>query len=164
MFTFSQNRRKTGESSALFLGHTYKQQVKKLLLHYQKNKGYDQQMIFDETIFSRLNQSYQRYFNFESIHWPRTITEESDFRVLNTFEEAFHQLMMELVELQIIAAERAIGNTNLKKIYIDGGFADNDLFVGLLRKHFAGYEVVTTSSPLGSALGAAMVLPGKASV
>ena len=66
--------------------------------------------------------------------------------------------MIELVNLQIEAAERAIGNTSVKKLYIDGGFAKNDLYVQLLSRHFSELKIRTTQSPLGSALGAAVVI------
>ena len=69
--------------------------------------------------------------------------------------------MIELVNEQIFFAKRAIQSTKIKKIYIDGGFADNDLFIKLLLIHFRTYKIQTTKAPLGSALGAAMVVNNK---
>ena len=66
--------------------------------------------------------------------------------------------MRELADLQIQAAQRAIGQKEINKIYIDGGFAGNDIFVKLLSAHFRDVKLRTTQSPLGSALGAAMVV------
>ena len=69
--------------------------------------------------------------------------------------------MLELVELQVEMARRAIGNTKIKEIYIDGGFAENEIFIQLLVRHFKGLKIRTTQSPLGSALGAAMLIADK---
>jgi sugar (pentulose or hexulose) kinase len=69
--------------------------------------------------------------------------------------------MIELLELQKITVKMAIGNTDVKRIYIDGGFTGNDIFVKLMGYYFKEYKIRTTNSPLGSALGAAMVISKK---
>ena len=69
--------------------------------------------------------------------------------------------MREFVQLQIEAANLAIGNTPISKIYIDGGFADNEVFVNLLKQAYKGVKIRTTQSPLGSAFGAAVVIADK---
>jgi glycerol kinase len=69
--------------------------------------------------------------------------------------------MIELVELQIISSEMAIGKVRLDKIYIDGGFIDNEIYVKLLTSHFSEFKVETSRSALGSALGAAMVISNR---
>ena len=66
--------------------------------------------------------------------------------------------MQEIVKLQVESTKLAIGKTPIKKIFIDGGFADNDLFVKLIRLHFKNYKIRTTQSAIGSALGSAMVV------
>ena len=66
--------------------------------------------------------------------------------------------MIEMIAIQVKAINYAIGKTEIRKIYIDGGFADNDIFVKLLSYHFKDLKIRTTQSPLGSALGAAMVI------
>lgn len=48
-----------------------------------------------------------------------------------------------------------------KKIYIDGGFADNSLYIQILAHHFPLYPIYTTQSSLGSSLGAAMIMQGE---
>ena len=65
------------------------------------------------------------------------------------------------MELQIHTIRKAIGNSDIRKIYIDGGFTDNDVFMKLMSHHFSEFKVLSTQSPLGSALGAAMVISNK---
>ena len=65
------------------------------------------------------------------------------------------------MELQIQTIRKAIGNSEIKTIYIDGGFTDNDVFMKLMSHHFNEFKVLSTQSPLGSALGAAMVISNK---
>jgi L-fuculokinase len=60
--------------------------------------------------------------------------------------------------LQVKSVEKAIGDDKTDRLYIDGGFSDNDLYVKLLTYHFPEKKVRTTDASLGSALGAAIVI------
>ncbi len=147
--------------SRLFLGYEYSLQVENLYKHFDKESGDHRNMKFNPDTYAKLNQDYAHYFHFESIKINREQPSVTSLMPFQSFEEAYHQLMMELVELQIQSCERAIGNTHIARLYIDGGFADNDIYVRLLTNHFQDLKIRTTQSPLGSALGAAMVISSK---
>ncbi len=83
---------------------------------------------------------------------------ETNLTPFVSFKEAYHQMMIELVAQQEKALRTAIGESPVQKVYIDGGFADNAVFTKLLALRFPELKIRTTVSPLGSALGAAMVL------
>lgn len=150
------------KAARLFLGNEYRIQVEKLCTYFNKPDNYHNCIKFDSKIYNSLQLNQQRYFHFGSIHLPRTQPETTDYSHFENFETAFHQLMIELTELQIQSAQQAIGRTDIKKIYIDGGFANNDIFIQLLSLHFNKYEFCITESPLGSSLGAALVIENKA--
>ncbi|MEM9885221.1 MAG: FGGY family carbohydrate kinase [Bacteroidota bacterium] len=145
-------------ASRLFLGKEYSLQLKKLRKYYKMGKKAHRKIKFKETIYQQLMKNFQHHFAFDAINVKRSSPKTTDLSSFATFEMAYHQLMLELVELQVTYAERVIGKTAVKKIFIDGGFADNDLFVKLLTRHFQDLKIRTTQSPSGSALGAAMVL------
>jgi sugar (pentulose or hexulose) kinase len=69
--------------------------------------------------------------------------------------------MTELVLLQLKSIKNAIGEDAIKRIYIDGGFSNNDLFIKLLSHHFRDKKLSTTDASLGSALGAAISISDK---
>lgn len=142
----------------LFLGNEYRTQVQHLYQYFNKANGYHRDVLFDREIYMKLKQRSQHCFRFEQISISRSQPAETDLDQFETFEEALHQLHLELVELQEKCMERAIGTTDINKIYIDGGFADNDLYVCMLADFFPEYKLRTTKSPLGSALGAAIVI------
>lgn len=146
------------KAARLFLGNEFNIQLNNLDKYFSAKKDAHLQIKFSEKIFSKLNKNYQRYFAFDSIQLERQQPKKNNLSGFNNYEEAYHQLMMELVEMQEAAAKRAIGKTKINKLYIDGGFADNDLFVKMLSRQFPKIKIRTTQSPLGSALGAAMVL------
>lgn len=149
------------KATRFFMGNEYKLQVKKLSTHYGKEYGYHKEVKFDADIYLELIKNTTSHFKFEGINLKREQPKETTLKPFKTFEEAFHKLMIELMELQIATVKMAIGDTSIKKIYIDGGFTDNDIFVKLMGYHFKEYKVRTTKSPLGSALGACMVLSNK---
>lgn len=146
------------KAARLFLGNEFNIQLNNLGEYFNAKKGAHLRIKFNEKIFSKLNKNYQRHFAFNSIQIEREQPKKNNLSSFENYEEAYHQLMMELVEMQEAAAKRAIGKTKINKLYIDGGFADNDLFVQMLSRHFPKIKIRTTQSPLGSALGAAMVL------
>jgi len=148
-------------ASRLFLGKEYSLQLKKLRTHYKVSKNAHQTVKFNKAIHKKLTKNFQHHFVFEAIEVKRIQPKTTSLAAFSTFEIAYHQLMLELVKLQIAHTKRAIGKTPIEKIFIDGGFADNNLFVSLIARHFKNLKIRTTQSPLGSALGAAMVLSEK---
>ena len=66
--------------------------------------------------------------------------------------------MTELVLLQIKCIKDALGNDPIARIYIDGGFSNNDIYIKLLSHHFRDKKLSTTDASLGSALGAAIAI------
>lgn len=148
------------KASRFFMGNEYRLQVEKLCEHYHKEYGYHREVKFDQSIYLSLIEKPSVYFKFEGISLQR-LPQKTDLEQFETFEIAYHQLMIELMELQVDTINKAIGNSKIKKIYIDGGFTENDVFMKLMSHYFSSFKVLSTHSPLGSALGAAMVISDK---
>jgi ribulose kinase len=77
---------------------------------------------------------------------------------LNNIEAAYHQLMLELVTCQAESIMRVAGTSGINRLYIDGGFTDNPVFVELLALTLKNFRISITDASLGSALGAAIVI------
>ncbi|HFA51303.1 MAG TPA: carbohydrate kinase [Bacteroidetes bacterium] len=148
------------KAARLFLGNEYKLQIKKLCKHFKVKYGRHRSIKFSPDIYKKLKKLKQSCFKFETIPNLGDIN-SSDFSCFDNFETAFHKLMMELMELQFRSLDLVIGKTKIKRIYIDGGFADNDIFVKLISRKYRGIKLRTTQSPLGSALGAALIVSEK---
>ncbi len=146
------------KAARLFLGEEYRLQTELLNGHFRKTDRYHQQVAFDQALFMRLRGA--GHTQFKKLVLPTTgkAPTHTDLTAFSSYEEALHQLMLELVRLQVASIQRILGNTNVKKIYIDGGFADNRLFTEILSRRLPEYEIVTSEAALGSALGAALVL------
>jgi sugar (pentulose or hexulose) kinase len=148
----------TVRACRLFLGNEYRTQVEYLHQYFGKQYGYHRDIRFDRKVYLKLKENYVRCFRFEHITLPREQPHETNLEPFETFQQGLHQLVLELVELQLKCINRAIGSTKINTLYIDGGFADNELYTKILADQLPNYKLRCTKSPLGSALGATMVI------
>lgn len=149
------------KASRLFLGQEYQSQARDIENHFKTKKNAHRQVGFNKLLFQKASKEKEHYFSFKYLKTPWKQPTKNKLEDFPNFEAAYHQLMWELVKLQVGAANLAIGQTSIKKLYIDGGFADNEVYVQMLANHFQDVKLRTTQSPLGSALGAAMVMDEK---
>ncbi|NHF61572.1 carbohydrate kinase [Flavobacteriaceae bacterium TP-CH-4] len=146
-------------ATRLFLGNEYTIQVAKLSEHFHLSKDYHKKVRFDEAIYANIAKGLQPSFKWEVLATD-TMPVATDIRY-DSFEEAYHHLMVKLVQLQVKSIKMAQGHTKIKRLYVDGGFSNNDCFIKLLSRYLGDMKVQTTDASLGSALGAAMVISDK---
>ncbi len=144
------------KSARVFLGNEYRIQIEKLAEHYKKDSDYHKTIKFDPDTHYQIVKDFENIFHWESIT-TSTMPKETYLRY-TCFEHAYHHLMIELVQLQVDTIKTAMGNMTIEKLFVDGGFSDNDIYVQLLSHYFRNMELRTTDSSLGSALGAAICI------
>ncbi len=149
------------KAARLFLGEEYKFQTRNLQSFFHQHKDAHKHVSFSDRWYKKAIQSTDHCFAYDKLRTPWVQPTQSRMHHFEHFEEAYHHLMWELVQLQIGSAKMAIGSTPIQKIYIDGGFAGNRVYVQMLARHYRDVKLHTTKSPLGSALGAAMVISDK---
>ena len=145
---------KAVKATRMFLGNEYKVQVAKLDKQYGVDDAYHRKVKFDYDTYFEIMQDFEHIFKWESISDKNMPAKTSI--PYDKYEHAYHHLMIELVLLQIECIRKALGHNNIAKIYVDGGFSNNDIYIKLLSHHFRGKKLRTTEASLGSALGAAI--------
>ena len=60
--------------------------------------------------------------------------------------------------MSIPVVMKILQKTLPKKIYIDGGFSDNKIFLALLKKQFPSQKIKAKPASFACALGAAQIL------
>ena len=88
---------------------------------------------------------------------------ESPFakRNLNDYSSdivAYHRLILDLVEQQYISTNRVLSGTAVKRIFVDGGFSKNVIFMNLLAAAFPELEVFAAYMAQATAVGAALAI------
>lgn len=144
------------KTSGLFLGNEYKLQIKALSAFFNVPEDYHKTVKFDQDTFFEINKDFVPMFKWSSIT-SDNMPEETRIPY-DKYEHAYHQLMLELVLLQEKSIRSAIGNEKIERLYVDGGFSDNEVYIQLLSQHLSNMKLSTTDSSLGSALGAAIVI------
>ncbi len=152
-------------AARLFLGNEYKIWAHRLASHFGRPYETHRSVAFDPDLHQQLQQLPGPVFDWESIKRPgapTAATAATDLSRFDSYEMAYHQLMRELAQAQCQSLKSAQGESVHRKLYIDGGFVDNTLFLKYLAEALPDYRIITTVSPLGSALGAAMAVHNRA--
>ena len=87
----------------------------------------------------------------------KTTAPKQDVLDFPSFEVGYYQLIKELIDL-LNDQIRIICDTLPKKIYVDGGFSDNDIFIKMLEKQFPNQKIKAKPDSFACALGAAMLI------
>ena len=147
------------KAARLFLGEEYKRQVEALARHFGVEESRHRNVAFDFAAYTDIMATFRPWFHLQEIDYPgNPIATEIH---TDSYEYAYHHLLVELVDLQARSIETAVGNTNVRTLFIDGGFSDNKVFLELISHRFRELELHTTDSSLGSALGAAICISDK---
>ena len=144
------------KSSRLFLGNEYKIQIKRLTEKFGVDKDYHKTVKFNYDVYFEIIKDFHYAFRWESF-WHHTMPDKTKFYYSN-FDHAYHHLMIELVQLQVESIKRISKTQDIDRLYVDGGFTDNDLYIKLLSHYLRGMKLRTTKASLGSALGAAIAI------
>ncbi len=125
----------TGEpvkASRLFAGYEHEQIIKQLSEQFDKPLDYYKTVKFDSELTK----------NFKN----------------DTYESAYHQLIVNIVNKQIVSSKLVLNDNSVKKLFVDGGFGKNEIYMNLLAKAFPAMEVYAASVAQATALGAALAI------
>ncbi len=70
----------------------------------------------------------------------------------------YEAFMRKMVKKQVASTQLAIGHTQVQRIFVDGGFSKNRLYLNLLAAAFPEMEVYAAEVAQASAMGAAMAI------
>jgi sugar (pentulose or hexulose) kinase len=128
---------KSVKSSRLFAGHEHDAVTRELSTHFKKPLDYFQ------TISTAPTNPLPPW------------TRPEDFP---SYESAYGSFMNYLVQQQVRSTQLVLHHSDVKSIFVDGGFSSNFLFMTNLAKAFPDKAVYTTSLHQASTVGAAMAI------
>jgi len=145
------------KASRLFAGHEHEEQVLRIATHFGAPMnfyhGLELNVHFESGI---LNQPSQSFINSAGLKQSGF-----EYRNLDGFEnavQAYHNLIADLVNIQVTALHLVLHHTLVKNIFVDGGFSKNRLYMQVLANALPEYKVFGASVAQASALGAALAL------
>ncbi|MFM2361871.1 MAG: hypothetical protein RLZZ316_773 [Bacteroidota bacterium] len=147
------------KASRLFAGYEHEQQVKLLATHFNKAIDFYKTVTANATLIKKMQpnaeaavQQTQQVMVAQSKFGNRKLTAFADY------ETAYHQLIADIVEQQIRSTNLVLKGTTVKRIFVDGGFSKNPIYMQLMALAYPGIEVYAADVAQATALGAALAV------
>jgi sugar (pentulose or hexulose) kinase len=149
---------KAVKASRIFAGNEHEQQLNRISTHFNTPAPQFKHLRFNPEMINRL------IVNDPSLQRPiDSFSPVSAFaaRDLSRFESgalAYHQLMLDLVRQQIYSTRLILNDKSIKRLFVDGGFSKNTIYMHLLATAFPDLEVYASSVSQATAIGTALAL------
>lgn len=147
--------------SRLFIGEEHKYQVDEMYAHWQLPLGTYKKLQFEESWYQKVSRQPTKRIRFHYIQ-PENFGIEngisSGWGSFSEFTEAYYTFLHELTSIQATSVNLVLEGAPVARLFVDGGFNANPIFLELLRKKLPGIELIPSDFPNGSALGAAMLV------
>jgi sugar (pentulose or hexulose) kinase len=148
------------KASRLFAGYDHEQQVRRLADHFHRLPDAAAAVRFDPACRENLRARIGVPVSGDIRPVTASVFGRRDLAAFANFEQAYHCLMMDIMEQQVQSAKLVLHGAGVRRIFVDGGFGKNDLYMHLLAEAFADLEVFASSVPQATAIGAALAIHG----
>jgi len=132
------------KASRLFAGNEHEQELNRISQYFSMPKSRYEQMNFDSAFLNLLDQE--------------EVYSGNDLASYASDIEAYHRLMIHIIKQQKISSELVIKGSDVKRIFVDGGFSKNSIYMNLLSIVFPEMEVFAASMAQSTAMGAALAI------
>lgn len=148
------------KASRLFAGQEHEEGINRIATHFGHDPVFHRSLPFDPEIVATLHQRaidpVHALFSKGGLRVSRFAAR--DLTQFASGKEAYHQLLMDLVELQQYSTGLVINGPAVKRIFVDGGFSRNPIYMNLLAAAFPQMEVYAASMAQATSLGAALAI------
>jgi sugar (pentulose or hexulose) kinase len=131
------------KASRLFAGHDHELETRHIAEHFHISEDFYKGVSYLPELVRKLSATEYKTDNLS---------------LYSSSDEAYTHFMMHLVKQQITSTQLVLKNTNVTRIFVDGGFSNNPIFMNLLSIAFPSIEVYAASVAQASATGAAMAI------
>ena len=143
------------KTSRLFMGEEHRIKLGELIQHFKKtNKNYIDDSVNKELVVY-LSKKSKNHFHWKYL--DNTNSPDKDNLEFPNFETAYYRLIKELIGLLKVEIN-VICKKIPKKLYVDGGFSSNKIFLAFLEKEFPDQLIKAKPVSSACAMGAAMLI------
>ncbi|TKC02558.1 FGGY-family carbohydrate kinase [Pedobacter cryotolerans] len=148
---------KAVKASRIFAGNEHEQQLKRIADYFDRAAYIFKHLKFNAGLFLKLAAKVPE--NAESVKAFTAVSAfaNRDLSMFKTAEEAYHQLIYDLVKQQVYSL-KLILNTGVTRIFVDGGFGKNAIYMHLLAISLPQIEVYASSVSQATAIGTALAI------
>ncbi|OOG75379.1 FGGY-family carbohydrate kinase [Algoriphagus sp. A40] len=147
--------------SRLFIGEEHKYQVDEMYAFWELPLGTYKKLKFEESWFQKVRQHPKKRIGFQYLKpadYGLEKADTTDWSSFSEFTEAYYTFLHELTDIQVASLRLVLDGAPVNRLFVDGGFNANFIFLEMLRKKLPGMEIIPSDFPNGSALGAAMLV------
>lgn len=142
-------------ASRLFMGREHDFQVSRIAEYFRVAPDFYKGVKLDEEILKADVPKFYTACMTGNGPFPEPSPQEWQVSAFASAEAAYHHLINGLVGLLKVSLQ-LVGVDDVKSIYIDGGFARNEIFAKLIARNFPNHKVYTSELPYATSLGAAL--------
>lgn len=135
------------KAARLFAGYEHEVQVKRLSQHFNTPIDYYHTIVFNAALLPK--EGIEKYYGSFS---------DLELSSFTDYEAAYHCLLHFIICAQVKSTNLVLNGTGVKRIFVEGGFSKNTIFMSLLKRYYAELEIYAASMPQASAMGAALVI------
>ncbi|MET0463024.1 MAG: FGGY family carbohydrate kinase [Chitinophagaceae bacterium] len=136
------------KASRLFAGYIHDEQVKRIADHFQQDPVRYRNVVFHAETIRNLRAQHSQGVSFE----------QRDLSAFSNDTDAYHQLIADLVTQQVQSTQLVLSGSPVKRIFVDGGFSKNEIYMNLLAAAFPGIEIYAATIAQATSLGAALAI------
>lgn len=138
------------KASRLFAGSEHEIETKRIARHFDILPGFYKNVVYDERIIRELTG--------DKPVAPGIKFAERALGLFKNFETAYHRLMLDIMWQQLASTKLVIQDDKVSRIFVDGGFSKNPIYMHLLSEAFPEMEVFAASVAQATSVGAALAI------
>ncbi|RZK20902.1 MAG: carbohydrate kinase [Pedobacter sp.] len=145
------------KASRIFAGYEHEVQLKRIAEHFDRAAYLFKHLKFNPSMILKLANKVPENLIPQNEFSAHSAFPERDLNLFQTAEEAYHQLILDLVKQQIYSLNLVL-NTGLKRVFVDGGFGKNAIYMHLLATSIPDIEVYASSVSQATSIGTALAI------
>lgn len=145
------------KASRIFAGNEHEQQLKRIADHFDRAAYIFKHLKFNPGLFLKLAAKVPENSEPQTEFLTVSAFSKRDLSLFKTAEEAYHQLIYDLVKQQVYSLNLIL-SPGVTRIFVDGGFGRNAIYMHLLAISFPQIEIYASSIAQATALGTALAI------
>jgi sugar (pentulose or hexulose) kinase len=138
------------KASRLFAGNEHETETKRLANHFGKPQDYFKGVEYDEKIIAAFTDTKPAV--------PAIKFAERNLSGYKSYEIAYHRLILDIMWQQLASSKLVIPDDSVNRIFVDGGFSKNSIYMHLLAEAFPEMEVYAAAVAQATSVGAALAI------
>ncbi|MBP6023363.1 FGGY-family carbohydrate kinase [Ferruginibacter sp.] len=138
------------KASRLFAGNEHEIETKRLAAHFNTAANHYKNVEYDIKIITALTGKDPKA--------PAIKFGERNLADYKDYETAYHRLILDIMWQQLASTKLVIQEDKVNRIFVDGGFSKNSIYMHLLAEAFPQMEVYAASVAQATAVGAALAI------